>query len=80
MQDWGVRFEQLRDKYRRDDGSKWSGAAIERASNGEINGRYVSELRRGKIDDPGVNKLLAISRAMGFPPWEWFEDLDVEEM
>lgn len=80
MEDWGEKFEQLRNKHRRDDGSKWSGAAIERAAHGEINGRYISELRRGKIQDPGVNKLLAISRAMGFDPREWFEEQDTEGM
>lgn len=79
MQDWGRKFEQLRDKHRRDDGSKWSGSAIERASGGELNGRYISELRRGKIQDPGVNKLLSISKAMGFDPREWFEEDDEEE-
>lgn len=78
MEDWGRKFERLRDKHRRDDGAKWSGAAIERASGGEINARYISEFRRGKIQDPGVNKLLAISKAMGFDPREWLEK-DEEE-
>jgi transcriptional regulator with XRE-family HTH domain len=31
-------------------------------------------LRKGRIENPGYEKMLAIARAMGFPPALWFED------
>lgn len=80
MEDWGRRFERLRDKYRRDDGSKWTGAAIERATDGEVGSHYVSDLLRGKNQDPSINKIHAISKTMGIARLdEWFEEDDAEE-
>ena len=38
---------------------------------------YVTNLRKGRIENPGYEKLLAIARAMGFPPALWFEDGDL---
>jgi transcriptional regulator with XRE-family HTH domain len=35
---------------------------------------YVTNLRKGRIENPGYEKMLAIARAMGFPPEAWFED------
>ncbi|WP_047865442.1 hypothetical protein [Rubrobacter aplysinae] len=74
MEDWGRRFELLRDKYRREDGSKWSGAAIERATGGAVSGHFVSALARGKLQDPGIGKMYALSEVMGIPLEEWFEE------
>lgn len=34
---------------------------------------YVTNLRKGRIETPGYEKLAAIAKAMGFPPEEWFE-------
>jgi len=34
---------------------------------------YVTNLRKGRIENPGYEKMLAIARAMGFPPEAWFE-------
>jgi transcriptional regulator with XRE-family HTH domain len=31
-------------------------------------------LRKGRIENPGYEKMRAIARAMGFPPEAWFED------
>jgi transcriptional regulator with XRE-family HTH domain len=36
---------------------------------------YVSNLRKGRIENPGFEKLRAIAKAMGFPPELWFEDV-----
>lgn len=74
MEDWGRKFERLRDRYRMPDGSKWSGAALERATNGKVGAHFVSSLRRGKIQDPGIGKIRSISEAMGIPIEEWFEE------
>ena len=35
---------------------------------------YVTNMRKGRIDNPGYEKMRAIARAMGFPPALWFED------
>ena len=35
----------------------------------------MSTLRKGKIDNPGFEKLRAIAKIMGFPPEMWFEDV-----
>jgi hypothetical protein len=34
----------------------------------------VTHLRKGRIENPGYEKLGAIAQAMGFPPELWFED------
>ena len=35
---------------------------------------YATNLRKGRIESPGYEKMLAIAKAMGFPPEAWFED------
>ena len=35
---------------------------------------YVTNLRKGRIESPGYEKMRAIAKAMGFPPALWFED------
>lgn len=67
------------DKYRRDDGSRWSGAALERATGGEVTRSYVSHLRQGLNKDPSFDRIEAISRAMGAPLEEWRDEGDVDE-
>ena len=37
---------------------------------------YVSMMRKGKISNPGFDKLRAIAKAMNFPPELWFEEAD----
>jgi transcriptional regulator with XRE-family HTH domain len=39
---------------------------------------YFTNLRKGRIENPGYEKMLAIARAMGFPPALWFEDAPAE--
>jgi transcriptional regulator with XRE-family HTH domain len=34
---------------------------------------YVTNLRKGRIESPGYEKLAAMAKAMGFPPEVWFE-------
>ena len=34
----------------------------------------MTNLRKGRIENPGYEKMRAIARAMGFPPEAWFED------
>jgi transcriptional regulator with XRE-family HTH domain len=68
------KFERLLETYRREDGGKWSGVELERATGGVLTRSYVSNLRKGRIENPGMDKLAAIAKAMGFPPGLWFEE------
>ena len=36
---------------------------------------YVTNLRKGRIENPGYEKMLAIAKAMGFPPGAWFDEI-----
>jgi transcriptional regulator with XRE-family HTH domain len=60
--------------YRHPDGRKWSGQEIDEATGGVVSRSYVTNLRKGRIDNPGYEKMRAIAKAMGFPPDVWFED------
>ena len=62
------KFERLLETYRREDGGKWSGIELERATGGVVTRSYVTNLRKGRIENPGMDKLWALARAMGFPP------------
>jgi len=54
--------------YRRPDGRRWSGQEIDEATGGVVTRSYVTNLRKGRIDNPGFEKLRAIAKAMGFAP------------
>lgn len=73
------RFEALLDKYRHPDGSKWSGAELAEATGGLVHRSYVTNLRKGRIESPGYDKLKAVAKAMGFPPELWFNDYPLSE-
>jgi len=60
--------------YRHPDGRKWSGQEIDEATGGVVTRSYVTNLRKGRIENPGYEKLAAMAKAMGFPPDVWFED------
>jgi len=70
------KFELFRERYRREDGGKWSGQELQDATGGVVTRSYVSMLRKGKIENPGFDKLRAIARAMGFSPDLWFKEAD----
>ncbi len=70
------KFEALLDVYRRADGRRWSGQGLSDATGGIVTRSYVTNLRKGRIENPGYEKLDAIARAMGFSPELWFEDGD----
>jgi transcriptional regulator with XRE-family HTH domain len=75
---WARKFERLLRAHPRADGRIWRGVDLDRATNGYINGSYVTALRKGRIEEPGLNKLRRISEVMGFPFQSWFEPLDTE--
>ena len=68
------KFEALLEMYRHPDGRRWSGQEIDEATGGVVTRSYVTNLRKGRIENPGYEKLRAIAKAMGFPPEVWFED------
>ena len=72
------RFEHLLDAHRRPDGSRWTGQQLDEATGGVVTRSYVTNLRKGRIENPSYDKMLAIARAiaraMGFLPGAWFED------
>jgi transcriptional regulator with XRE-family HTH domain len=67
-------FESLLETYRRPDGHMWSGQEIDEATGGVVTRSYVTNLCKGRIENPGFEKLRAIAKAMGFAPEVWFED------
>src|SRR5918998_430207 len=68
------KFETLLERYRRPDGHRWTGQQLDEATGGVVSRSYVTNLRKGRIKNPGYEKLAAMAKAMGFPPEEWFED------
>ena len=68
------KFEALLEMYRHPDGRKWSGQEIDEATGGVVTRSYITNLRKGRIENPGFEKLKAIAKAMGFAPEVWFED------
>ena len=44
------KFEGLLESYRHEDGGKWSGIELERATGGVLSRSYVTNLRKGRID------------------------------
>jgi len=70
------KFEQFLETYRRPDGSRWGGQDLHDATGGVVTRSYVSNLRKGRIENPGFEKLRAIANALNFPPELWFEDVE----
>ena len=68
------RFELFLDAYRRPDGDRWTAQKLDEATGGVVARAYVTNLRKGRIENPSYEKMPAIARAMGFPPALWFED------
>jgi transcriptional regulator with XRE-family HTH domain len=68
------KFERLLEKYRHPDGRRWSGQEIDEATGGVVTRSYVTNLRKGRIENPGFEKLRAIAKVMDFPPELWFEE------
>jgi transcriptional regulator with XRE-family HTH domain len=72
------KFEHFLKTYRRADGSRWGGQDLHDATGGVVTRSYVSNLRKGRIENPGFEKLRAIAKAkaIGFSPELWFEEVE----
>jgi transcriptional regulator with XRE-family HTH domain len=68
------KFEHLLDTYRRPDGHRWTGQQLDEATGRVVTRSYVTNLRKGRIENPGYEKLAAMAKAMGFPPEVWFDE------
>jgi hypothetical protein len=68
------RFEALFEAYPRADGRRWSGLNPLDATGGVLTRSYVTNLRKGRIENPGYEKLNAIARVMGFSRELWFDN------
>ena len=68
------KFEHLLDTYRRPDGHRWTGQQLDEATGGVVPRSYVTNLRKGRIENPGYEKMKAIAKTMGFAPEVWFEE------
>jgi transcriptional regulator with XRE-family HTH domain len=68
------KFEHLLDTYRRPDGHRWTGQQLDKATGGVVTRSYVTNLRKGRIENPGYAKLAAMAKAMGFAPEVWFDE------
>src|SRR5215218_664609 len=73
------RFELFLDKYRRPDGSRWTGQQLDEATGGVVSRSYVTNLRKGRIENPGYEKMRVMAKAMGFLPEAWFEDISGDD-
>ena len=62
------RFRRLLALYRKPDGGEWGGQDLQNATSGKVTRSYVANLKKGRIENPGLSKLEAIAGAMGFPP------------
>ena len=71
------RFARLLALYHKPDGSEWGGQDLQRrATGGAVTRSYVTNLRKGRVESPGLDKLEAIAGAMGFPPQLWFGEAE----
>ena len=68
------KFETLLEMYRHPDGRRWTGQEIDEATGGIVTRSYITNLRKGRIENPGYEKMKAIAKAMGFAPEVWFEE------
>jgi transcriptional regulator with XRE-family HTH domain len=44
------------------------------ATGGVVPRSYITNLRKGRIESPGYEKMSAIAKAIGFAPELWFEE------
>jgi transcriptional regulator with XRE-family HTH domain len=50
------------------------GGPSQEGTGGVVTRSYVTNLRKGRIESPGYEKLAAMAKAMGFPPEVWFDE------
>ena len=73
---FGAKFARLLDIYRKPDGSRWSLKEIEDYTGGFVTGRYLTNLKAGRIQQPGLDRMREIARVLGFPVQLWLQDIE----
>lgn len=71
---YAERFKKMLRLYPHPSGRVWRGKDFEEATNDYVVGSYVTALRKGRIDNPGVQKLKKIAEVMGAPFELWLEE------
>lgn len=71
--DFGKRFLYFQERYRKADGAKWKNKEIERATRGFVTGNYITNLKKGRVENPSYERLRAIAETLGFPPELWYQ-------
>src|SRR5918992_1010349 len=51
------KFKYLLDTYRRPDGHRWTGQQLDKATGRVVTRSYVTNLRKGRIDNPGFERI-----------------------
>ena len=62
------RFEHLFESHRRPDGSRWTGQQLDEATGGVVTRSYFTNLRKGRIDNPGLGQVSALAATFGVEP------------
>lgn len=73
---FGTKLARLLEIYRKPDGAKWSLKEIEDATDGYVTGRYLTNLKAGRIRQPSLDRLATLARIMGFPVELWVQNLE----
>ncbi len=68
---YAQRFARILKLYPHPAGREWRGKDFEIATNKYVSGSYITALRKGRIDNPGVDRLRKISEVMGAPFEMW---------
>lgn len=77
---FGSRFIELLDLYRKPDGTRWTMTELEQSTGGFLKGSYLTNLKAGRIRQPGLDRLRAIASVMGFPVELWLQRPDPSEI
>jgi len=59
------RLNYLFDTHRSSSGRSFTNAEVSAASDGALSGKYLSQLRKGLVKMPGIDKLRALARVFG---------------
>jgi transcriptional regulator with XRE-family HTH domain len=71
---YAQRFARMLELFPHPAGRRWRGKDFEVATNNYVTGSYITALKKGRIENPGVERLRAISEVMGAPFEMWLEE------
>lgn len=68
---YAQRFARMLELYPHPAGRQWRGKDFEVATNNYVTGSYITALKKGRIENPGVERLRTISEVMSAPFEMW---------